>query len=135
MCLLLATYMLIIYSPQLTNTNIYQNRWNENNYYFKSSKLENVKVSKILTGHNKGSKIWPVFSYQCHYCSRLHDIAPRIIEQSSIVHTCAEVDYHIYIYFIDRSPKILLSSGYGVGPPFSRRVSEMVQILTGAIYM
>ena len=26
-------------------------------------------------------------------------------------------------------------SGYGVGPPFSRRVCEMVQILTGAIYI
>ena len=58
-------------------------------------------------------------------------------EQSSIVHTCAEVDYHIYIYiyFIDRHLKILWSSGYSVGPPFSRRVDAMVQILTGFTHL
>ena len=43
--------------------------------------------------------------------------------------------WRVYIYFIDRLLKIRWSSGYRVGPLFSRRVGEMVQILTGAVHM
>ena len=61
--------------------------------------------------------VWDQPQYQ--YCSRLRDTAPRIIEglyRSPLLFIFARKSITVYIYFIARSLKIRLSSGFSVGP-------------------
>ena len=62
-------------------------------------------------------------------------IYPRAVSSSPVLFILVWKSITIYIVFLDRPLNFPWSSGYGVGPPFSRRVGEMVQILTGAIHM